>query len=241
MDRFELKKLLVKKGSLYGPVMLKDSKNYFYHPKHLKPFLAHKNFLIINRLPKDVFEESLLFGFGPKVQILLRPQIKNILKCSEEYQVDPFWLMSVIMTESNFISNAKSPKDARGLMQITPQTALHLFQLQRRLLTNDEVLKKLEQDVENIELGTFYLKKLLQNFRMNYKLATIAYNIGPNKLREKLKKQKIELNNNDYFLEVEKNYKHFLTNFDLYQIESLKWHEYFINNSLNLAEISSRP
>jgi hypothetical protein len=53
----------------------------------------------------------------------------------------------------------------------------------------------------------------LQNFRLNYHLATIAYNVGPNKLKELLDYEDIDTVNFSYLLKVQEKYKYLTKNF----------------------------
>ena len=45
-----------------------------------------------------------------------------VMKYSEEYNLDPYFVLSVMKAESNFDPNAKSNRNAVGLMQITEET-----------------------------------------------------------------------------------------------------------------------
>jgi soluble lytic murein transglycosylase len=139
--------------------------------------------------------------------------MRPILNFSVEYQMDPFWIISIIMVESNFKLTATSPKNARGLMQIKPDTAQHLYQLMQKSLTHDQVSKNLYHPEQNIEVGVFYLKKLLQNFHMNYRFATVAYNIGPGKLRNRLVEKNLDVNNFSYLVKVRDRYMALSQNF----------------------------
>ena len=51
------------------------------------------------------------------------------------------------------------------------------------------------------------------SFRFNYRLATIAYNIGPNKLRNLLNEEDIDTDNFSYFLKVEESYNDLTKNY----------------------------
>ena len=49
---------------------------------------------------------------------------KKIDSVSKKYNLDKYLVMGIISAESNFESNARSHKDAHGLMQLTDETAL---------------------------------------------------------------------------------------------------------------------
>lgn len=90
----------------------------------------------------------------------------HIIKACNKYGVDPYLVKAVIRAESNFDPNAVSPKNARGLMQITPPTA-----------EDYEVEDVLDPD-SNIEGGVRILKHLIDYFDGNVELALAGYNAG---------------------------------------------------------------
>lgn len=196
----------------YGPLPAHTSMSYSYEglPEAFDASLPLKR---AGEIPKDEFEELILSSLNPKMQKNLKPYIGPILNFSVEYQMDPFWIISIIMVESNFKLDALSPKNARGLMQIKPDTAQHLYQLMQKKLTEDQIEKNLYHPEENIEVGVFYLKKLLQNFRMNYRLATVAYNIGPQRLKNRLNENSLDVNNFSYLVKVKDRYDVLAQNF----------------------------
>ena len=98
---------------------------------------------------------------------LLAPHIDE---ASQQYGVDPKLIQAVIHVESNFDSQAVSPKGAQGLMQLMPQTA-------RDLQVSDAFNPK-----ENIVGGARYLRVLLDMYNQDMSLALAAYNAGPEKV-----------------------------------------------------------
>lgn len=164
-------------------------------------------------LSKAEFESLILDSFEKSVQKNLRPHISAILNFSVDYQVDPFWIISIMMVESNFNTKAISNRNAMGLMQIKPDTALFLYQLMQKPVSPDQAAKNMYHPEENIEVGVFYLKKLLHNFRLNHRHATVAYNIGPGKLRSRLVEKNLDVDNFGYLLKVKNRYALISENF----------------------------
>jgi soluble lytic murein transglycosylase len=94
---------------------------------------------------------------------------------ADTYRLDPNLVIAVIKTESDFHTDAVSPMDARGLMQILPDTAEWIA---RELDEEDSYqIEDLFEPDTNIRYGTFYLRYLLDHFR-NTDLAIAAYNGG---------------------------------------------------------------
>jgi hypothetical protein len=93
--------------------------------------------------------------------------ISNLVdRSARQHGVDPLLVHSVIQVESNYDSNAISPKGAEGLMQLMPGTS--------RMLG---VSNAFDPD-ENIEAGVRYLR-YLQDLYKDERLALAAYNAGP--------------------------------------------------------------
>lgn len=97
---------------------------------------------------------------------------EHVEKYSEEFNVDKNLIYAIIKAESNFNPEAKSSREAVGLMQIMESTA-------------EETAQKLNIKIEdlhnpetNIMLGVKYFADLIDVFNGNYKLAIIAYNAG---------------------------------------------------------------
>lgn len=94
---------------------------------------------------------------------------------AEEKDVDASLIAAVIYAESRFVDQT-SHADARGLMQITPETAKDI---ERRSGGQTFVLKDLSNPDINIRYGTFYLGQLLDQFDRSEVAALAAYNAGP--------------------------------------------------------------
>lgn len=98
-----------------------------------------------------------------------------IYKYSHEYNLNPFLIAAVIKTESNYNAKARSAKDAYGLMQITPSTAVWAA---KEMKLNNYTNEKLLDPEFNISMGCWYLDNLKKEFNGNMDLVLAAYNGG---------------------------------------------------------------
>lgn len=90
-------------------------------------------------------------------------------------ELDPALVKAVVAAESAFQPSAVSPKGARGLMQVMPETAA------RYGLVGDNkrsAAEKLLDPALNLRIGTRYLRDLLGRFSNDLALALAAYNAG---------------------------------------------------------------
>ena len=89
----------------------------------------------------------------------------------QEYDVDYNLVKAIISTESSWNHKAVSTSDARGLMQIKPQTAFAEFKTPSGDLFDPYV---------NVTLGVMYLSKLTHKYSMNtLEKVLTAYSHGP--------------------------------------------------------------
>lgn len=102
---------------------------------------------------------------------------------SEKYNINPTIMFELIKAESNFNPRAVSKVGAKGLCQIIPLTARELAG-ELNLTYNEESLFNYHY---NIQLGTYYLSKLLKEYNMDYHKALTAYNRGPTGLKNYIK------------------------------------------------------
>jgi len=99
--------------------------------------------------------------------------------------VDATLLLSFIEIESTFNKDAVSSVGAKGLMQILPITEREFLRLTK---TKTEDIFDI---YENIYVGAYYLNYLIERFEGNYRLAFVAYNIGPTKVEKMLDTNKV--------------------------------------------------
>ena len=94
---------------------------------------------------------------------------------AERFDLDAALIAAIINQESGFVDQTSSA-GARGLMQITPDTADTI-----ETLSGGEtfVFEDLANPDLNIRYGTFYLDHLLERFGGNEVAALAAYNAGP--------------------------------------------------------------
>ncbi len=98
---------------------------------------------------------------------------------SRELGLDPAWVFGLIRQESRFVVVAHSGVGAGGLMQLMPQTAQWVA---NRMGLRYHAGMVNEVGV-NAQLGTYYLKHILDMLGGNPVLATAAYNAGPRRAR----------------------------------------------------------
>ena len=150
-------------------------------------------------------------SFRPNVKLYLRKTIKTAMK----HQVDPFWVLSIMWVESHFNRDARSPVNARGLMQIMPKTGKYLASLLRMKNRNKKINYLIRNPDTNIEMGVYYLKRLLRTFNKNYVFATVSYNMGPSRVRKNLLRGRAVGSKNQYLDKVRRVYrfltKHYIT------------------------------
>lgn len=198
--------------------------SYSYGDTQLGFYLKNLTFFDINS--KLDAEKKILNNLPKYLSKKAKTYLRAVFKISENHQVDPIWILSVMWTESNFDYSAKSWAGARGLMQIMPDTRKFIYKVYRsqgnKLLVEKDNFnineyfpypvtlkghKKHIRKLVNIELGVIYLKTLLNSFK-SHKYATVAYNMGPGWTRGRLRRNLPVGQDNEYLDKVRKAYKH---------------------------------
>jgi peptidoglycan lytic transglycosylase len=98
-----------------------------------------------------------------------------------EKELDPALIAATIYAESKFRERERSEAGARGLMQVTPATALEIA---ARSEGTEFVVDDLFNPDINIRYGSFHLRELLDRYGGNEVAALAAYNAGPSKVDE---------------------------------------------------------
>lgn len=100
------------------------------------------------------------------------PYGEFVKAAAARYAVDAELIRSVIAAESNFDPKAVSNKNARGLMQLLPETAARYG------------VRDIFDPGQNIDAGTHYLSELLKRYNNDLVLALAAYNAGPERVEQ---------------------------------------------------------
>lgn len=107
------------------------------------------------------------------------PHRELMLAQAQKAGIDASVVYGLIRQESRFVTDARSHVGASGLMQLMPATARWTAK-QLGLPFTQNMINDREL---NLQLGTFYLKRVLDDFDGSLAMATAAYNAGPGRPR----------------------------------------------------------
>jgi soluble lytic murein transglycosylase len=134
-------------------------------------FNAIGTFRTLSSLMRDhpsVLSRQTLSLFFP-----LKKEHRHILYTFAGGGLDPYILAALIRQESGFVSSARSPAGALGLMQLMPATAKRLDRVSKRELLDGRT---------NVRLGVKYFKQLVDRFGGKVDHALAGYNAGPERV-----------------------------------------------------------
>jgi len=149
----------------------------------------------------------------------------SVIRYCNEYQLDPYLVLSMIKAESNFKERALSHKNAKGLMQITEKTGV--WAAQKMDIENFKVEDLYDPDT-NIRIGCWYINYLEKQFENNKngrseeentELVIASYNGGIGNVRkwvENLEKNGYEFYEFIPFNETKKYLKRVKNNYYIY-------------------------
>lgn len=203
----------------------KRQKTYRFKSDSLGFFIGDISFFMNNSY--DEAEAHIVELFPPKLQKKVKRVIRPVLVLCEKHQLDPFWVLSVMWTESHFKHESTSKKGARGLMQVMPTTYMEILaEMKEKGIflesdRGDDYLRyqygqayydmgytTMVSKLRNLEVGIYYLKGLLESFNNNHYYATVAYNMGPYWTKSQLRNNLPVGKKNQYLNKVLKNYYH---------------------------------
>ncbi len=105
---------------------------------------------------------------------------KQVIDFARRRALPPAVVYSIIRGESAFVTDARSPVGALGLMQLMPATGAETA---RRLGVKFGGAQDLVRVETNVALGTEYLRRMIKRFGGSFPLAAAAYNAGPGRVR----------------------------------------------------------
>jgi TPR repeat protein len=103
---------------------------------------------------------------GQAMQLGLDGVEQLVRRLAPAHRLDPDLVLAVVAVESSGRTDARSPKNAQGLMQLMPETAADLGV--------DDPL----DPVQNLQGGMRHLRRLIDRFSGDLTLALAAYNAG---------------------------------------------------------------
>ena len=103
----------------------------------------------------------------------------------EDLPAEPELALAIARRESEFDIGVTSPAGARGLMQLMPGTARSMARRLGEAYKPDALLTDWRY---NARLGSAYLEHLTDEFGQSYVLVAAAYNAGPGRVRQWIKR-----------------------------------------------------
>jgi soluble lytic murein transglycosylase len=158
---------------------------------HLAPrWLSARPSARVALLEGDLLQiDAVLTKKAPELGISLRRRVADaVLDEARRARFDPLFVLALIEVESSFDGEAVSWAGARGLMQLTPQTLIYLSALEGIRLSAEELWR---DPALQVRLGVRYLSRLEKRFG-SLDLALMAYNAGPETIRQALEEGDIE-------------------------------------------------
>jgi soluble lytic murein transglycosylase len=140
--------------------------------------------------PDQALIDSVLAKRAPELGLTLRTQIgRAIAEEARRAGYDPLLVLAIIDVESEFDDSAVSARGARGLMQIRPSTLQFITEREGLRLSSEEVSA---DPALRVRLGIRYLRSLQDRFGGDLELSLMAYNAGPDRIRQAFKARELD-------------------------------------------------
>jgi soluble lytic murein transglycosylase len=156
----------------------------------LELYYEARDYRKLVRLSRQYFSDWLRRGDssvpGNFWKMAYPPGYEELVRRYTPPQIDPFLVYSIMMAESEFNPDIRSPAAATGLMQLIYSTANRLAQNMGITKFSEEMLLNVEL---NIALGVSYLEELLTRFKGNIVPVIASYNAGEDRVEAWLRQQ----------------------------------------------------
>lgn len=107
---------------------------------------------------------------------------RDLMKSStKSFDLDEAWVYGLVRQESRFMHFAKSNVGAAGLMQVMPATAKWVAKRAGWHNYRQDMIHDLDT---NVQLGTYYMRYVVDLMSGQALLATAAYNAGPGRAKK---------------------------------------------------------
>lgn len=151
-------------------------------------FSQKVNFYHIKTIGFDQFKDLTFHAVPYSMRENFSSILQTVLFWGQHYRMDPFWILAIAWTESHFRHTAKSQVGALGVMQVMPATGADLIRRTGKVMSPQEIKSILVRPTENIYLGVKYLHWMINHYGFTPEQATVAYNMGPNWVRKRLRR-----------------------------------------------------
>jgi tetratricopeptide (TPR) repeat protein len=108
---------------------------------------------------------------------LPRAYWQDAIALGRETGVDPYLMLAVAKQESTYRATVQSHAGATGVMQLMPNTAKWLVDVEDGI--HQEHYANLKSPANSLRLGAFYLRRMINTYDGNLVYAIAAYNGGP--------------------------------------------------------------
>ncbi len=154
------------------------------------PAVAPRVEVAASTAPDQALIDAVLAKRAPELGLILRTQVgRAIAEEARRAGYDPLLVLAIIDVESEFDEGAVSSVGARGLMQIRPNTLQFLAEREGLRLSPEEVAA---DPALCVRLGIRYLRWLQERFGGELELALMAYNGGPDRIRQALRSRELD-------------------------------------------------
>lgn len=159
---------LVPAGAFGGEVFKWVDPDGVVHYTNLRP--TNQQDYVTLRFPCYASDPSCRRVDWERVPLETAAFASEIQRAARDHAVDASLIRAIIHAESSYQPDAVSPRGARGLMQLMPET-------------EQELAVDAFHPASNIDGGASYLARMLSEFGGDVELAAAAYNAGPGAVR----------------------------------------------------------